>query len=153
TPASRCDLDHIQPFNHDHDHRSENGSDTTIASDTTKPGQTNAHNLHALCRKHHLLKTHAGWGIVRDPETGITTWTTPTGRVHARPPTVLDTHTELDQIDPDTSHDLTLQALTGQRLPRSYQTTEPGAIPAQDPPTHATPTNTTNPTDPDQPPF
>ncbi|MEU4365341.1 HNH endonuclease, partial [Promicromonospora sp. NPDC023987] len=85
--------------------------------------------------------------IVRDPETGITTWTTPTGRVHTRPPTVLDTHTNLDQIDPDTSHDLSLRALTGQRLPRSYQTTEPGAIPNEATPTQATPT------DPDQPPF
>ncbi|MCP2286084.1 protein of unknown function (DUF222), partial [Promicromonospora umidemergens] len=137
TPASRCDLDHIQPFNHD-------PADQAPGT----PRQTRAHNLHALCRKHHLLKTHAGWGIVRDPHTGITTWTTPTGRIHTRPPTVLDTHTDLDQIDPDTSGDLTLHALTGQRLPRSYQTTEPGTIPNQ-----AAPTDPTSPTDPDQPPF
>ena len=60
-----------------------------------------------------LLKTHADWNIVRDPHTGITTWTTPTGRTHTRPPTVLDTHIDLDDIDPDTSHDLSLHALTG----------------------------------------
>ncbi|PUB21626.1 hypothetical protein C8K30_114169, partial [Promicromonospora sp. AC04] len=136
TPANRCDLDHIEPFDHDHD-------PATFPPGT--PGQTRAQNLQPLCRKHHLLKTHAGWGVVRDPTTGITTWTTPTGRTHTRPPTVLDTHINLDQIDPDTSHDLTLQALTGQRLPRQYTTTEPGAVPAD--PTNADPAN------PDQPPF
>jgi hypothetical protein len=88
--------------------------------------------LQPLCRKHHLLKTHAGWGVVRDPATGITTWTTPTGRTHTRPPTVLDTHVELDQIDPETSHDLTVRALTGRRLPRGYRSggSGPGSAPA-----------------------
>jgi hypothetical protein len=141
TPASRCDLDHITPFDHDR-------TDTN-----TGRGQTNAHNLHALCRKHHLLKTHAGWGIVRDPDTGITTWTTPTGRTHTRPPTVLDTHVDLDEIDPDTSADLTLHALTGQRLPRPYRTTQPGAMPTD--PT-GRPTETSDPTSldlPGEPPF
>jgi hypothetical protein len=143
TPADRCDLDHIQPF----DHRK-----NTKASDASGRGQTNAQNLHALCRKHHLLKTHAGWGIVRDPTTGITTWTTPTGRTHTRPPTVLDTHIDLDEIDPDTSHDLSLRALTGQRLPRSYATTEPGTIPT-DPADPTDPAHPTSRTDPDEPPF
>jgi hypothetical protein len=55
---------------------------------------------------------------------------------------VLDTHIDLDQIDTDTSHDLTLHALTGQHLPRAYATTEPGTVP-----TEAAPTN------PDDPPF
>jgi hypothetical protein len=72
----------------------------------------------------------------------ITTWTTPTGRTHTRPPTVLDTHVELGQIDPDTSNDLTLRALTGRHLPRPYETTEPGAIPGAD-----------DRTDPGEPPF
>ncbi len=112
-----------------------------------RPGQTRAQNLQPLCRKHHLLKTHAGWGAVRDPATGTTTWTTPTGRTHTRPPTVLDTHIDLDQIDPDTSYHLTQQALTGQHLPRPYTTTEPGAIPATraSPPTPPTPTPPTRP--------
>jgi hypothetical protein len=126
TPAERCDLDHIEPF--DHDHQRENHS---VAAGAAGHGQTSAWNLHALCRRHHLLKTHAGWGVVRDPATGITTWTTPTGRTHHRPPTVLDTHVDIDQVDPDTSHDLSLRALTGRRLPRRYGTTEPGAIPAE----------------------
>jgi hypothetical protein len=42
---------------------------------------------------------------------------------------VLDTHVEIDQVDPDTSYDLTHRALTGRRLPRAYQTTEPGTVP------------------------
>ncbi len=42
TPATRCDLDHIQPFDHDRDEH-----------ETCGRGQTNAHNLHALCRRHH----------------------------------------------------------------------------------------------------
>jgi hypothetical protein len=188
TPAIRCDLDHIEPFDHHRgQHSDEDGHDTrklrtenrphgtTVRSarETTsgppggsrnrdknagtdrRPGQTRAHNLQALCRRHHLLKTHAGWGIVRDPDTGITIWTTPTGRTHTRPPTVLDTHIDLDDIDPDTSTDLTLRGLTGQHLPRPYVTTEPGAIPTR--PTSATDetsaTDLTKQPDPDEPPF
>jgi hypothetical protein len=147
TPAERCDLDHIQPF--DHHHKNTNNSK---GSATTGRGQTNAHNLHALCRKHHLLKTHADWNIIRNPDTGITTWTTPTGRTHTRPPTVLDTHIDLDEIDPDTSHDLSLRALTGQRLPRTYSTTEPGSVPNH-PTDSASPTGSTAHAHPDEPPF
>ncbi|MDR7385689.1 hypothetical protein [Promicromonospora iranensis] len=44
------------------------------------------------------------------------------GRTHTRPPTVLDAHIDLDDVDPDTSSDLTLRELTGQRLPRPYAT-------------------------------
>ncbi|MFD7307131.1 HNH endonuclease [Promicromonospora sp. NPDC059942] len=120
TPATTCDLDHIEPF--DHEWRERSG-----AAAKGGPGQTNAWNLHALCRRHHLLKTHAGWGVERDPDTGITTWTTPAGSTHARPPTVLDTRVDLDQVDPGTSQDLTLRALTGRRLPRAYVTAAPAA--------------------------
>ncbi|MEU4386383.1 HNH endonuclease [Promicromonospora sp. NPDC023805] len=177
TPAERCDLDHIQPFDHDHKNTS-----SIEGSKANGWGQANAHNLHALCRKHHLLKTHAGWNIVRDPQTGITTWTAPTGRTHTRPPTVLDTHIDLGEIDPDTSQDLSLRAMTGQRLPRVYATTEPGSVPIHpDRPIHpdhgtdrthptdqaapsepTSPTDSTSPTDPtsptarahpDEPPF
>jgi hypothetical protein len=130
TPAERCDLDHIAPYDHE-------------TSGPGMPGQTRAQNLHPLCRKHHLLKTHAGWDVVRDPHTGITTWITPTGRAYTRQPTVLDTHIGIEEIDPDTSHDLSVRALTGQRLPRAYLTTEPGAVPSAP----------ISPVDPGQPPF
>ncbi|MFI2489011.1 HNH endonuclease [Promicromonospora kroppenstedtii] len=116
--AATCDLDHIEPFDHDQEA-------SQHAAGKAAPGQTRADNLHALCRRHHLLKTHAGWGVERDPSTGITTWTTPAGKKHVRPPTVLDTRVDLDQVDPDTSHNLTLRALTGRRLPRAYATVVP----------------------------
>nr|BFF16738.1 hypothetical protein GCM10025730_02590 [Promicromonospora thailandica] len=117
-PAERSDLDHIVPFDH--------GLDPAGLPPGT-PGQTRAANLQPLCRRHHLLKTHAGWAVVRDPGTGVTTWTAPTGRTHRRPPTVLDTHVEIAEVDPDTSYDLTLQTLTGRR--RSANGRIPAAAP------------------------
>ncbi|WP_423464492.1 HNH endonuclease [Promicromonospora sp. MS192] len=101
-PATWADLDHVVPFDHDLD---------PAAQAPGTPGQTRADNLQALCRRHHLLKTHGGWAVVRDPVSGITTWTAPSGRTHARPPTVLDTHVELDAVDPDTSYALSVGAL------------------------------------------
>jgi hypothetical protein len=117
--AAWSDLDHIVPFDH---HQQGTGRPAEGR------GQTSPWNLHALCRRHHLLKTHAGWGVLRDPATGITTWTTPSGRTHNRPPTVLDTHVELDDVDPDSSYDLTLRSVTGRRLPRQYATAESGEM-------------------------
>jgi hypothetical protein len=69
-PAHRCDLDHVAPF------------------DPTRPAanQTTEANLHALCRHHHRLKTHAGWTVERDTTTGRTAWTTPWGRTAHRDP-------------------------------------------------------------------
>ncbi len=68
--AVRCDLDHIEPF------------------DTARPAgdQTTADNLHPLCRHHHLVKTHGGWAVARDPAIGITTWQSPTGHRYLRDP-------------------------------------------------------------------
>ncbi|MFD6446400.1 HNH endonuclease signature motif containing protein, partial [Promicromonospora sp. NPDC060204] len=139
TPATTCDLDHIEPFDHDRDR-----DDGAAAGDGGggARGQTNAWNLHALCRRHHLLKTHAGWGVERDPVSGVTTWTTPAGRAHVRRPSVLDTGVDLDQVDPGTSQDLTLRALAGRRLPRAY--TETG---------HAPTAGTDAPSGPGDPPF
>lgn len=62
-PASRCDLDHRQPFD--------------------SGGETCPCNLDALCRTHHRLKTFAGWSAGRDPATGLLTWTSPLGRRYA----------------------------------------------------------------------
>ncbi|MET7936018.1 DUF222 domain-containing protein [Streptomyces sp. NPDC005322] len=71
-PAHRCDLDHVEPFNHD------------------KPsagGQTTPENLGPLCRRHHLMKTHhPGWSLERDASTGIATWTAPTGHTYINRP-------------------------------------------------------------------
>jgi hypothetical protein len=61
-----CDLDHIVPFN--------------------QGGPTTPQNLHPACRRHHQLKTHAGWATTRDTDATIT-WTAPTGHHY----TVTDT--------------------------------------------------------------
>jgi hypothetical protein len=42
-------------------------------------GQTGPDNLAALCRRHHRLKTHAGWSYTM-PEPGIYLWRSPHGR-------------------------------------------------------------------------
>lgn len=67
-PATRCDIDHLDPF------------------DPTRPAETQTvePNLHALCRHHHLLKTHGGWQVEREEGTGRTRWTTPAGLVRER---------------------------------------------------------------------
>ena len=70
-PATRCDLDHVEPF----DHR-----------DPAAGGRTTPDNLHALCRRHHLLKTAGRWAVTRDPATDTTTWTAPTKHVYATHP-------------------------------------------------------------------
>ncbi|MFD2024534.1 HNH endonuclease signature motif containing protein [Promicromonospora aerolata] len=145
-PAAWCDLDHIEPFDHDAplDH---DGTVDEVRADRHggRRGQTSAQNLHALCRRHHLLKTHGGWRVGRDQGSGVTTWTAPGGRTHVRPPTVLDTRVEIDQIDPDTSYDLTLRALTGRSL-RRHRTSETETD------TDTDPTGPTG-TGPDDPPF
>lgn len=58
-PAEDCDLDHIQRYNHD---TPDDG------------GPTSSHNLHPLCRKHHLLKTLGWWDVTRSPD-GAMMWT------------------------------------------------------------------------------
>jgi len=58
--AASCDLDHTIPF--------------------ASGGSTSEGNLGALCRHHHLLKTHGGWGL-EQPKIGAFVWTTPAGQV------------------------------------------------------------------------
>ena len=58
--AAGCDLDHTIPF--------------------ASGGNTSDGNLGALCRHHHLLKTHGEWGL-EQPKSGTFVWTTPAGRV------------------------------------------------------------------------
>lgn len=68
-PAAACDLDHVEPF------------------DPSRPAdaQTCAGNLQPLCRHHHLAKTRHGWSVHRDPTTGDTRTTSPTGMTIVRP--------------------------------------------------------------------
>ena len=62
--AARCDLDHAVPF---------------------PQGPTDARNLHALCRRHHGFKHHAGWSVDLAWD-GTLTWTSPTGRQYVTLP-------------------------------------------------------------------
>ncbi|RYV52916.1 HNH endonuclease signature motif containing protein [Pengzhenrongella frigida] len=82
TPAYRCDLDHLTPY----DHTLHPGSDH-LTGHPSHPPQTRCENLHTLCRHHHRLKTHTNWDVYRDPTTGTTHWTAPTQHRYARPPT------------------------------------------------------------------
>lgn len=63
-PAKRCDLDHIEPFNH---------------QQPKTGGRTTLENLQALCRRHHRLKTAGTWQVTRQPD-GSTVWTSATTR-------------------------------------------------------------------------
>lgn len=71
-PARYTDLDHIEPWN--------------------EGGVTADHNLAALCRTHHVLKTHGGWQYRRDPD-GTTLWRLPSGATASRPPADYAEHT------------------------------------------------------------
>jgi hypothetical protein len=70
-PAPRCDLDHVEPFNH---------------VSPAAGGTTTLENLQALCRHHHGLKTARRWNAVREHATGTTTWTAPTGHSYITRP-------------------------------------------------------------------
>ena len=63
--ARRSDLDHITAYPH---------------------GNTNATNLHPLHRRHHNAKTQTRWQPHRNPTTGTTHWTSPTGRHYTSTP-------------------------------------------------------------------
>lgn len=58
-PAVRCDDDHTIPYD--------------------KGGRTCECYLHPLCRRHHQTKQARGWRLDQ-PEPGVLTWTTPSGR-------------------------------------------------------------------------
>lgn len=64
-PAEACDLDHRAPFR--------------------DGGDTGAGNLDASCPRHHTLKHTPDWRHDRDPDTGESWWTTPTGRRYPKP--------------------------------------------------------------------
>lgn len=63
--SRKKDKDHVLPY--------------TPPDDGGPPGQTAAHKLASLCRRHHRLKTHSGWSYTM-PEPGIYLWRSPHGR-------------------------------------------------------------------------
>ncbi|WP_234809193.1 HNH endonuclease signature motif containing protein [Mycobacteroides saopaulense] len=64
-PAATADLDHSVSY--------------------ADGGRTDAENLKALCRKHHLLKTFCGWREVQEPD-GTVVWKAPTGHTYITTP-------------------------------------------------------------------
>lgn len=58
--ADRCEIDHAVPWG--------------------EGGSTDRANLGPLCRRHHLLKTHAGWSIEQVEPDGRTIWRAPDDR-------------------------------------------------------------------------
>ncbi len=87
----RCDVDHIEPFDHE-------VAGTAVVTDGVRSAerhaiptghaclhQTCVDNLHALCRHHHRAKTHAGRRPGREDD-GSTTWRSPTGQTYVRAP-------------------------------------------------------------------
>lgn len=70
--ATACQVDHIEPWD--------------------DGGRTDAANLHALCTRHHQLKTHTGWRVSRDPVDGRTTWISPLGRTYVVDPAPVLVH-------------------------------------------------------------
>ncbi|WP_125772912.1 HNH endonuclease [Antribacter gilvus] len=99
-PGTTADLDHLQTFDHTLD-------PATLPPGT--PGQTRAANLQLLCRRHHNAKTHHGWTAQREPTTGTTTWTAPTGHTYTRPATQHGPRT------PGTATPGTIPATTGRK--------------------------------------
>ena len=63
-PAQACDLDHVIEY--------------------TLGGRTLRLNLGPLCRTHHNAKTHGGWRLKLDPQTGDKTWTSPLGKTYRK---------------------------------------------------------------------
>ncbi|CAN5637588.1 hypothetical protein BH10ACT10_BH10ACT10_24990 [soil metagenome] len=72
--ARSCDLDHLAPH--------------TAMDEGGPPGQTSPANLACLCRRHHRLKTFAGWAYRRLPDdpagdqATIYEWTSPLERTY-----------------------------------------------------------------------
>ncbi|MCF4123727.1 HNH endonuclease [Antribacter sp. KLBMP9083] len=114
-PARAADLDHITRFDHALD-------PATLPKDT--PGQTRAANLQALCRRHHNAKTHHGWTAIRDPHTGVTVWTAPTGHTYQRPPTQAGRPVSLRDHD---------RRLLGRPTAGTQRTADPGPRPSPAP--------------------
>jgi hypothetical protein len=78
--ASYCELDHEIPY---------------------PRGGTNAKNLRALCKRHHIMKHHANWTIERRPD-GSYESRTPTGhRWRYRPPPLPSPGTEPPEPKPE----------------------------------------------------
>lgn len=64
-PAELCDTEHAVPYD--------------------KGGLTDEYNCAPMCRRHHRLKTHGGWQVIRARD-GTVTWTSPLGLTYTSSP-------------------------------------------------------------------
>lgn len=69
--------------------RSAHLSDLDHAQSWETGGETSPKNLGALCRRHHRLKTHAGWKVESFSD-GSCTWTSPAGKTFFTPARPID---------------------------------------------------------------
>lgn len=60
-PAERCDIDHIASWR--------------------DGGRTDRENHIPLCRRHHVMKTHGEWAVVRRRDDGAVEWRAPDGSI------------------------------------------------------------------------
>src|SRR5699024_8950276 len=67
--ANDCDLDHHDPYRHPAPAAGDESGSPPRAGGATHPD-----NLGPLCRRDHLLKTHAGWRLARDPDQLAVGW-------------------------------------------------------------------------------
>ena len=72
--SRRLDRDHTIPYDDTGPY------DTGPDHSTGPPGQTSVANLGKMTRRHHRIKTHAGWDV--EQHHGRFTWTTPHGRTY-----------------------------------------------------------------------
>jgi hypothetical protein len=85
-PASACDLDHTRDYHREPD-------------DGGPPGTTSHDNLGPLCRRHHRMKSEAGFRL-RQTAPGVFEWLTPTGHQYVVPPEALAPPPEPPEPDP-----------------------------------------------------
>jgi hypothetical protein len=81
-----------------HCRRSAIGCDADHVRSWADGGRTDRDSLVPLCRRHHLLKTHAGWTIRERRPDGVVLWRGPDGREYASQP--LAPHRALGRWDP-----------------------------------------------------
>lgn len=84
SPATTCDIDHVQPFRAATAAHAPQDSGAAHAPPGSGGGRTVAGNLGPLCRTHHNAKTHARWRLAYDPVTHTKTWTSPLGKTYVK---------------------------------------------------------------------
>ncbi|WP_370531289.1 DUF222 domain-containing protein [Nakamurella sp. PAMC28650] len=109
-PAWKCDIDHLDPFDH---------------QDPTRGGKTLLCNSISLCTWHHLLKHHTDWTPQLQPDLSIR-WTTNTGHHAISHPREFTLPGEWLRPAATTAQVATDQVATDQRPTAETNITDPG---------------------------